>query len=140
MAEGTDGWSADVEHEGISWEDQSCTSPADYDELIKYGFNEKVAHKLDQIYQQGKLKPENLDQRALDDLKEFPVDGAVSVLNQLLGSNPEHVSNKSAYLCGVMTYRRGKQCTGMGIHIALALKYTKVLSFLVQLYLVFSMI
>lgn len=56
------------------------------------------------------MKHEDLDERALDALKEFPVDGAVSVLKQFLDSNLEHVSNKSAYLCGVMkTYRQRKQ-------------------------------
>jgi len=85
----------------------------DYYKLIEYGLNEKVAVKLDQIYQQGKLKHEDLDERALDALKEFPVDGAVSVLKQFLDSNLEHVSNKSAYLCGVMkTYRQRKQFSG----------------------------
>lgn len=55
----------------------------------------------------GKLTHADLDERALDALKEFPVDGAVNVLTQFLDSNLEHVSNKSAYLCGVMkTYRQ----------------------------------
>lgn len=55
----------------------------------------------------GKLAHEDLDERALDALKEFPVEGALNVLTQFLESNLEHVSNKSAYLCGVMkTYRQ----------------------------------
>lgn len=55
----------------------------------------------------GKLAHSDLDERALDALKEFPVDGALTVLKQFLDSNLEHVSNKSAYLCGVMkTYRQ----------------------------------
>ena len=55
----------------------------------------------------GKLKHADLDDRALDALKEFPVEGAIAVLAQFLESNLEHVSNKSAYLCGVMkTYRQ----------------------------------
>ena len=55
----------------------------------------------------GKLKHADLDDRALDALKEFPTDGAIAVLAQFLESNLEHVSNKSAYLCGVMkTYRQ----------------------------------
>ncbi|CAL4058864.1 unnamed protein product, partial [Meganyctiphanes norvegica] len=82
----------------------------DYQKLIDYGLNEKVAAKLDEIYKQGKLRHEDLDERALDALKEFPVEGAVTVLKQFLESNLEHVSNKSAYLCGVMkTYRQRKQ-------------------------------
>ena len=56
---------------------------------------------------------QDLDERALDALKEFPVEGAVTVLKQFLDSNLEHVSNKSAYLCGVMkTYRQRKQFSG----------------------------
>lgn len=66
----------------------------------------QVAGKLDDIYKTGKLAHSELDERALDALKEFPVDGALNVLGQFLESNLEHVSNKSAYLCGVMkTYR-----------------------------------
>ena len=54
----------------------------------------------------GKLSHSDLDQRALDALKEFPPDGALGVLTQFLESNLAHVSNKSAFLCGVMkTYR-----------------------------------
>lgn len=79
----------------------------DYSKLIGYGLDEKVAGKLDEIYKTGKLAHADLDARALDALKEFPVDGALNVLGQFLDSNLEHVSNKSAYLCGVMkTYRQ----------------------------------
>ncbi|XP_044729066.1 heterogeneous nuclear ribonucleoprotein Q isoform X3 [Chrysoperla carnea] len=79
----------------------------DYSKLIEYGLDEKVAGKLDEIYKTGKLVHADLDARALDALKEFPVDGALNVLGQFLDSNLEHVSNKSAYLCGVMkTYRQ----------------------------------
>ena len=56
-----------------------------------------------------KLLHSDLDDRALDALKEFPSDGALAVLAQFLESNLEHVSNKSAFLCGVMkTYRQMK--------------------------------
>ena len=78
----------------------------DYPKLLEYGLDKKVASKLDDIYKTGKLAHTELDERALDALKEFPVDGALNVLGQFLESNLEHVSNKSAYLCGVMkTYR-----------------------------------
>jgi hypothetical protein len=78
----------------------------DYPKLIQYGLNQMVAARLDDIYKTGKLAHTELDQRALDALKEFPVDGALNVLSQFLESNLEHVSNKSAFLCGVMkTYR-----------------------------------
>nr|CAH7746074.1 unnamed protein product [Callosobruchus chinensis] len=86
----------------------------DYHKLIEYGLDEKVAAKLDEIYKTGKLAHADLDERALDALKEFPVDGALNVLGQFLESNLEHVSNKSAYLCGVMKTYRQKSRAGAG--------------------------
>lgn len=86
---------------------ESVERTEDYQKLIDYGLDEKVAAKLDEIYKTGKLAHVDLDERALDALKEFPPDGALNVLGQFLDSNLEHVSNKSAYLCGVMkTYRQ----------------------------------
>lgn len=79
----------------------------DFDKLIQYGLDSKVALRIDDIYKTGKLSHADLDDRALDALKEFPIDGALAVLAQFLEANLEHVSNKSAYLCGVMkTYRQ----------------------------------
>ncbi|XP_011630941.1 heterogeneous nuclear ribonucleoprotein R isoform X5 [Pogonomyrmex barbatus] len=86
----------------------------DFNKLIQYGLDEKVAAKLDEIYKTGKLAHIDLDERALDALKEFPVDGALNVLTQFLESNLEHVSNKSAYLCGVMKTYRQKSRAGQG--------------------------
>lgn len=62
----------------------------------------------------GKLVHADLDERALDALREFPVEGALNVLTQFLESNLEHVSNKSAYLCGVMKTYRQKSRGGAG--------------------------
>ncbi|XP_072161852.1 heterogeneous nuclear ribonucleoprotein Q isoform X3 [Bemisia tabaci] len=91
----------------------------DYRKLIDYGLNEKVAGKLDEIYKTGKLVHADLDERALDALKEFPANDALNVLSQFLESNLEHVSNKSAYLCGIMkTYRQQKGRGGSGISAA----------------------
>ena len=70
-----------------------------------------------------------MDQRALDALKEFPPEGALGVLAQFLESNLAHVSNKSAFLCGVMkTYRvksRGSNSTSSvtGKKVAVCLLY-----------------
>ncbi|KAI4486625.1 hypothetical protein M0804_005995 [Polistes exclamans] len=86
----------------------------DYTKLIQYGLDEKVAAKLDEIYKTGKLAHVDLDERALDALKEFPVEGALNVLTQFLESNLEHVSNKSAFLCGVMKTYRQKSRAGQG--------------------------
>ncbi|XP_017003448.2 heterogeneous nuclear ribonucleoprotein Q isoform X3 [Drosophila takahashii] len=88
----------------------------DYPKLLEYGLDKKVASKLDEIYKTGKLAHAELDERALDALKEFPVDGALNVLGQFLESNLEHVSNKSAYLCGVMkTYRQKSRASQQGV-------------------------
>lgn len=103
MAEGN----GELTEESMKIEGESSTRTEDYQKLIEYGLDEKVAAKLDEIYKTGKLAHVDLDERALDALKEFPVDGALNVLGQFLDSNLEHVSNKSAYLCGVMkTYRQ----------------------------------
>ncbi|XP_037912529.1 heterogeneous nuclear ribonucleoprotein R isoform X2 [Hermetia illucens] len=88
----------------------------DYPKLIEYGLDKKVAAKLDDIYKTGKLAHVELDERALDALKEFPVEGALNVLSQFLESNLEHVSNKSAFLCGVMkTYRQKSRASQQGV-------------------------
>uniref|UniRef100_A0A1B0D5I7 RRM domain-containing protein n=1 Tax=Phlebotomus papatasi TaxID=29031 RepID=A0A1B0D5I7_PHLPP len=88
----------------------------DYSKLLEYGLDKRVASKLDDIYKTGKLAHVELDERALDALKEFPVDGALNVLSQFLESNLEHVSNKSAYLCGVMkTYRQKSRASQQGV-------------------------
>lgn len=79
----------------------------DYQKLIDYGIDATVAGELDNIYKTGLLTHGDLDERALDALKEFPADGGIAVLKEFKESNLEHVSNKSAYLCGVMkTYRQ----------------------------------
>lgn len=105
---------------------------ADHSKLLENGLNVKIANKLDDIFKtgnfvfhffvyygsmthcqphssivSGKLTFEDLDTRAFEALKEFPTDGALAVLAQFVDSNLDHVSNKSAYLCGMMkTYRQ----------------------------------
>lgn len=93
---------------------QGSERTADYSKLLEYGLDSKVADKLDDIYKTEKLSHADLDERALDALKEFPVEGALAVLKQFLESNLEHVSNKSAYLCGVMKTYRQKSRSGAG--------------------------
>ena len=43
---------------------------------------------------------------ALDELKEFPSDDALSILHQFLESKLENVSNTSAFLRGIMAKYR----------------------------------
>ncbi|KAL4716281.1 hypothetical protein ACJJTC_014761 [Scirpophaga incertulas] len=109
MAEGN----GEITIEEVSGKDSDVGRTPDYRKLIEYGLDPKVAAKLDDIYKTGKLAHAELDERALDALKEFPSDGALSVLGQFLDSNLEHVSNKSAYLCGVMKTYRQKSRAGV---------------------------
>ncbi|XP_068625921.1 heterogeneous nuclear ribonucleoprotein Q-like isoform X2 [Battus philenor] len=109
MAEGN----GEISVEEVPGKDSDVGRTPDYRKLIEYGLDSKVAAKLDDIYKTGKLAHAELDERALDALKEFPSDGALSVLGQFLDSNLEHVSNKSAYLCGVMKTYRQKSRAGV---------------------------
>lgn len=81
--------------------------------LLEAGLLQKVAEKLDELYVAGLVAHSDLDERAIDALKEFSEDGALQVLLQFKESDLSHVQNKSAFLCGVMkTYRqREKQGT-----------------------------
>lgn len=75
--------------------------------LLNHGISKTVAKELLNIYKTGKLTQSDLDERAMDALKEFSQDDAVKVLHQFCESNLEHVTNKSAFLCGQMkTYRQ----------------------------------
>ncbi|MEE6476306.1 hypothetical protein FKM82_011041 [Ascaphus truei] len=81
--------------------------------LLDAGLPQKVAEKLDEIYVSGLVAHSDLDERAIEALKEFNEEGALAVLQQFKDSDLSHVQNKSAFLCGVMkTYRqREKQGT-----------------------------
>ncbi|XP_068609795.1 heterogeneous nuclear ribonucleoprotein Q-like isoform X3 [Brachionichthys hirsutus] len=81
--------------------------------LLEAGLHQKVAEKLDELHVAGLVAHSDLDERALEALKEFDEEGALQVLLQFKESDLSHVQNKSAFLCGVMkTYRqREKQGT-----------------------------
>ncbi|XP_063757467.1 heterogeneous nuclear ribonucleoprotein Q-like isoform X3 [Eleginops maclovinus] len=81
--------------------------------LLEAGLPQNVAEKLDELYVAGLVAHSDLDERAIEALKEFNEDGALQVLAQFKESDLSHVQNKSAFLCGVMkTYRqREKQGT-----------------------------
>ncbi|XP_061616307.1 heterogeneous nuclear ribonucleoprotein R-like isoform X1 [Phyllopteryx taeniolatus] len=78
-----------------------------YQTLINAGLSQNVAENLDNIFQTGLVAYAELDERAIDALREFSEDGALAVLQQFRESDLSHVQNKSAFLCGVMkTYRQ----------------------------------
>ncbi|XP_077366078.1 heterogeneous nuclear ribonucleoprotein Q-like isoform X2 [Festucalex cinctus] len=75
--------------------------------LLEADLPQKVAEKLDELYIAGLVAHSDLDERAIEALKEFNEEGALQVLLQFKESDLSHVQNKSAYLCGVMkTYRQ----------------------------------
>lgn len=88
------------------------TSSQVYQKLIDYGIDEGVALELDNIHQSGMLADGDLDERAMDAIKEFPADRALDVLAEFKQSNLEHVTNKSAFLCSIMKVNRQKTKTG----------------------------
>ena len=77
-------------------------------QLINLGVSVRVAQRVSEIFASGALSPEELDDRALDALREFNEEGALQVLDQFAYSDLSHVQNKSAFLCGVMKTFREK--------------------------------
>ncbi|KAM4633383.1 heterogeneous nuclear ribonucleoprotein Q isoform 2-T4 [Polymixia lowei] len=91
----------------------AVTHSEHFQTLLEAGLPQNVAEKLDEIYVAGLVAHSDLDERAIEALKEFNEEGALQVLVQFKESDLSHVQNKSAFLCGVMkTYRqREKQGT-----------------------------
>lgn len=90
------------------------TRTAVYQKLVDYGIDASVAAELDSIHQSGLLSEGDLDERAMDAMKEFPAERALEVLAEFKQSNLEHVTNKSAFLCSIMKVNRQKTKTGPG--------------------------
>lgn len=78
--------------------------------LLDHGLDGRLAARLEKLFTSTKLSMSDLDDRAVEALKEFGnVDGAICVLNEFEESNLEHVTNKSAFLCGLMKTHRQKE-------------------------------
>ena len=60
-----------------------------YGKLIEYGISERTSLELDRLFFDGKMCFGDLDDRALDALKEFEVEGGVCVLRQLASDGKE---------------------------------------------------
>ena len=79
-------------------------------ELLAHGLDTRLATRLVKLFNSTKLTLADLDDRAVEALKEFGnVEGAIAVLNEFEESNLEHVANKSAFLCGLMKTHRQKE-------------------------------
>ncbi|XP_076818532.1 heterogeneous nuclear ribonucleoprotein Q-like [Clavelina lepadiformis] len=77
-----------------------------YPQLLEAGLSVGVANALDAVFKEDLVKFSDLDDRAIEALKELDEDGALAVLKQFNDSNLQHVQNKSAFLCGVMKIHR----------------------------------
>ncbi|XP_054576840.1 heterogeneous nuclear ribonucleoprotein R isoform X3 [Eptesicus fuscus] len=107
MANQVNGNAVQLKEEEEPMDTSSVTHTEHYKTLIEAGLPQKVAERLDEIFQTGLVAYVDLDERAIDALREFNEEGALSVLQQFKESDLSHVQNKSAFLCGVMkTYRQ----------------------------------
>lgn len=83
-------------------ESAAALAEGDYSKL-----SADVVTELDSIREAGILGSGDLDSRAVDAIRGLSVADALAVLAELRQTNLEHVSNKSAYLCGLIkTYRQ----------------------------------
>ncbi|XP_034017339.1 heterogeneous nuclear ribonucleoprotein R-like isoform X1 [Thalassophryne amazonica] len=92
--------------------DVTATHTEHYETLINAGLPQKVAESLDNIFQTGLVAYVDLDERAIDALREFNEEAALTVLQQFKESDLSHVQNKSAFLCGVMKTFRQREKQG----------------------------
>uniref|UniRef100_A0A3B3ZA93 Heterogeneous nuclear ribonucleoprotein Q acidic domain-containing protein n=1 Tax=Periophthalmus magnuspinnatus TaxID=409849 RepID=A0A3B3ZA93_9GOBI len=69
----------------------SAPHTENYQTLIDAGLPQKVAESLDNIFQTGLVAYEDLDERAIDALREFNEEGALTVLQQFRESDLSHV-------------------------------------------------
>ena len=63
----------------------------------------------------GKVDFAELDDRAVEAIKEFSADEAIDMLEKFLESNLDFVQNKSAYLCGHMKLYRERKTKGITV-------------------------
>jgi len=91
---------------------------SDYDQLVEVGVVTKVAEKLQEIFQSGKVSFTELDTRAIDAIKEFSTTEALDMLSKFEETNLDYVQNKSAYLCGHMKIYRERKSRGVTTEVS----------------------
>lgn len=100
-----------AEVEVTATESTESGQSATYDTLLGQGISPEISSKLDKIHSDGLIAVDDLDDRAIEALKEFSNEDAIHVLDQFTKSDLSHVQNKSAFLCGVMKTYRAKMKT-----------------------------
>ena len=82
-------------------------------ELAEYDLHERLANRLSALFETNKLTIKDLDERAIDALKEYgSIDAVIAILDEFEAASLEHVTNKSAFLCGLMKTHRQKEKHG----------------------------
>ena len=79
-----------------------------YAQLRRVKISEEVIQRLKELFNQDIIKEDELDVRAIEGLSEFSPEASMDILQQLADSNLDTVSNKSAYICGLMKSYRAK--------------------------------
>lgn len=113
LQEGYEGEEQQLQTEEYAENAETAEVTEDYQNLVELGVEETIARELDGLFQMGLMRRDELDQRAVDGLKGMTVEHALAVLEELKASNLPAVSNKSAYMCGIMKSLRQKQAAGV---------------------------
>jgi len=87
---------------------EQVTEPEEESKVNYPELSAAVLNKLEELYLVGKLRREDLDDRAVLALKQLSEEDALDILNKLVEKNLDRVSNKSAYLCSIMRATRNK--------------------------------
>lgn len=109
MAHNGDGDDVEMKEEELSL---TSEEEAEAKPLLDHGISSSVCKEILAVCKTGKLSVEELDDRAMDALKEFNPEDACKVIKQFCELNLKFVENKSAYLCGQMKTYRAKLRAG----------------------------
>ncbi|NXA82002.1 HNRPR protein, partial [Thryothorus ludovicianus] len=99
MANQVNGNAVQLKEEEEPMDTSSVTHTEHYKTLIEAGLPQKVAERLDEIFQTGLVAYVDLDERAIDALREFNEEGALSVLQQFKESDLSHVQSDLFCFC-----------------------------------------
>jgi len=79
---------------------------SDYSRLLDLGLCAEVASRMSEMFKIRKLSFSSLDSWAIEALKMLSVNEANVILDKFMEANLDHVTNKSAYLCGIIKAHR----------------------------------
>uniref|UniRef100_A0A2K6KE79 Heteroous nuclear ribonucleoprotein R n=1 Tax=Rhinopithecus bieti TaxID=61621 RepID=A0A2K6KE79_RHIBE len=112
MANQVNGNAVQLKEEEEPMDTSSVTHTEHYKTLIEAGLPQKVAERLDEIFQTGLVAYVDLDERAIDALREFNEEGALSVLQQFKESDLSHVQVSAIFMCRVNENYRQREKQG----------------------------